>query len=147
MQISKVAIIGSTGQVGFALLRELSERNINVITIARSKSADIQCDLENPSGLQFLSELECDVIFHAAAFTNVELAETESNTAHTINAESTKIVAKVGAFSNIPLVYFSTEDVFAGLDGPYSETDSSNPFSVYAKTKLLGDHSIQHASK
>jgi dTDP-4-dehydrorhamnose reductase len=89
-------------------------------------------DVELPSpGLE-----RPDLILHAAAWTNVDLAEEHPQEAAAVNVGGTSHVAELGA----PLVYYSTDYVFDGTKGaPYIEADAPNPLSVYGRTKLHGE--------
>jgi len=77
-----------------------------------------------------------DLVLHAAAWTDVDGAETNPQEAAAVNIGGTQHAAELGA----PLVYFSTDYVFDGTKGdPYVESDAPNPQSVYGRTKLHGE--------
>ena len=81
-------------------------------------------------------EVEADVILHAAAWTDVDGAESDPQGAAAVNVGGTQNVAELG----VPLVYFSTDYVFDGRKTtPYVESDAPNPISVYGRTKLHGE--------
>lgn len=80
-----------------------------------------------------------DLVLHAAAWTDVDGAETHTAVAETVNVHGTRNVVALGA----PVVYFSTDYVFDGEKrAPYLESDEPNPLSVYARTKLAGEREI-----
>lgn len=79
---------------------------------------------------------ETSMIVHCAAYTDVEKAEQENGLCYAVNVEGTVNLARL----NIPMVYISTEYVFDGKKGNYSETDETNPVNFYAKTKLWGEY-------
>ena len=82
---------------------------------------------------------EVDLVLHAAAWTNVDGAETEPAAAELVNVDGTRNVAALGA----PVVYFSTDYVFDGSKrAPYVESDEPRPLSVYARTKLEGEREV-----
>jgi dTDP-4-dehydrorhamnose reductase len=84
-----------------------------------------------------VAEVEPDVILNCAAFHNVDECETEAETAWRINVEAVRSLASTG----VPLVHLSTNYVFDGeAPDPYSEEDAPSPRSVYALTKLAGEH-------
>jgi dTDP-4-dehydrorhamnose reductase len=92
--------------------------------------ADWDVALPPPRGL------EADLVLHAAAWTDVDGAETDPQGAAAVNVGGTKNVASLGA----PLVYYSSDYVFDGRKRePYVESDSPNPLSAYARTKLHGE--------
>jgi dTDP-4-dehydrorhamnose reductase len=77
---------------------------------------------------------------HAAAWTDVDGAEPDSDGAARVNVEGTRNVVELGA----PLVYYSTDYVFDGRKRePYVESDEPNPVSVYGRTKLEGEHQVR----
>ena len=79
---------------------------------------------------------DADLVLHAAAWTDVDGAESEPQEASAVNVGGTQHVAELG----VPLVYFSTDYVFDGTKRePYVESDSPSPQSVYGHTKLLGE--------
>lgn len=79
-------------------------------------------------------------MLHAAAWTDVDGAESDSGGAHRVNVEGTRNVVALGA----PVVYFSTDYVFDGQKRePYLESDEPNPLSVYGKTKLAGEREVR----
>jgi len=83
---------------------------------------------------------EVDLVLHAAAWTNVDGAETEPAAAELVNVDGTRNVAALGA----PVVYFSTDYVFDGSKhAPYVESDEPRPLSVYARTKLEGEREVR----
>jgi dTDP-4-dehydrorhamnose reductase len=80
-----------------------------------------------------------DLVLHAAAWTNVDGAESEQGAAEDANVAGTRNVVAGGA----PVVYFSTDYVFDGTKGdPYVESDQPNPLSVYGRTKLAGEREV-----
>jgi dTDP-4-dehydrorhamnose reductase len=81
-----------------------------------------------------------DLVLHAAAWTNVDEAESEQGAAEDVNVAGTRNVVAGGA----PVVYFSTDYVFDGTKGdPYVESDQPNPLSVYGRTKLAGEREVR----
>ncbi len=81
-----------------------------------------------------------DLVLHAAAWTDVDGAETDPDEAARVNVDGTRNVVAFGA----PVVYFSTDYVFDGAKrAPYVESDDPNPLSVYGRTKLDGEREIR----
>jgi dTDP-4-dehydrorhamnose reductase len=77
-----------------------------------------------------------DLVLHAAAYTDVDGAEADPQTAAAVNVGGTQHAAELGA----PLVYFSSDYAFDGTKRtPYVESDPPNPLSVYGRTKLHGE--------
>jgi dTDP-4-dehydrorhamnose reductase len=83
------------------------------------------------------------LIVNAAAFTAVDLAESEQSAAHSVNAVAPTVMAEEAARSAAVLIHFSTDYVFDGAKAaPYEEGDTTNPLNVYGRTKLLGEQGV-----
>ena len=81
-----------------------------------------------------------DVVLHAAAWTDVDGAESDPSGAARVNLEGTRNVVAIGA----PVLYFSTDYVFDGRKGaPYTPADEPAPQSVYGRTKLEGEQEVR----
>ena len=81
------------------------------------------------------------VVFHCAAFTNVDVAESEKTTSFAVNADGAKNVAKACKAVGARMVYFSTDYIFDGTKRtPYSPNDEPGPLSAYGESKLAGEH-------
>jgi dTDP-4-dehydrorhamnose reductase len=118
-----VLVTGAGGQLGTALCEEFGDARVVALT-----RADWDVALPPPDSLP-----EVDVVLHAAAWTDVDGAETQPQEAAAVNVGGTQHVAELDA----PLVLFSTDYVFDGRKRePYLESDAPNPLSVYGRTKL-----------
>lgn len=89
-----------------------------------------------------------DVIINAAAYTQVDKAESESEKAYAVNRDGALYIAQSAAVLGIPLLHISTDYVFDGIfpDGicrPYTEIDEPNPLNKYGASKLAGERAIQ----
>ncbi|MCB0748315.1 MAG: SDR family oxidoreductase, partial [Ignavibacteriae bacterium] len=78
-----------------------------------------------------------------AAYTNVDKCESEKELAWNINVNGVEYLAKYSVPSNAHLIHISTDYVFDGLAGPYSENDLPNPISYYGRSKLAGENVIK----
>ena len=83
--------------------------------------------------------LRPQVVLHAAAMASHEMCETNPQLAREVNADATRELARAAHDCGAAFVYISTDSVFDGSRGGYSEVDEPNPFSVYGATKLLGE--------
>jgi dTDP-4-dehydrorhamnose reductase len=120
----RVLITGAAGQLGRALAEEFP----HAVALSRD---DWDVEIPPPPELE-----PPDLVLHAAAWTNVDLAEQHPQDAAAVNVGGTAHAAELGA----PLVYFSTDYVFDGTKGvPYVESDAPNPLSAYGRTKLHGE--------
>src|SRR5207248_115704 len=90
-----------------------------------------------------LSALTFDVLINAAAFTNVDACETESDRAFLINAEAPGVLANLCGEKGAKLIHFSTDYVFDGEKrAPYTEEDQAKPISAYGESKLAGEKNV-----
>ena len=133
----KIIVTGSKGQLGSDIIAELQKNGIEAVG-ADLPETDIT-DYENIDKL--IAESNADGVIHCAAFTNVDLAETDSETCRKINYEGTKNIAESCKKHNIKLMYISTDYVFSGEGTQPFETDSPKaPCNNYGKTKLEGEN-------
>lgn len=138
----RIAIIGKTGQLARALIREGEAKGHMIIALDRealdltSSPAQIDTTIaELPSGL--------DAIILAAAYTNVDGAETDPDTAYAVNAAAPAAIAKACAKHDIPLVHISTDYVFDGqAETPYQPDDDADPLGVYGASKFDGELAV-----
>ncbi len=135
----KILLTGPTGQVGWELMRSLLPLG-EIITVDRR-----QADFNSPDSLRpLVRENRPDVIINAAAYTKVDQAEDEEDTARRINSDAPAILAEEAGKIRSLLIHYSTDYVFDGEKRtPYTETDSPNPLNAYGRTKLWGEQSIQ----
>ena len=101
----------------------------------------LQLDLESPDEMRKkLCAIDFNVLINAAAFTNVDLCETERDQAFRINTDAPRILAEICRDKKAKLIHFSTDYVFDGEKRePYRESDPANPISVYGESKREGE--------
>jgi len=132
----KVLITGASGMLGMDLKSRCERRGWRVEACPRS-SLDVTDQIAVESSL---SALRPDVVFHCAAYTAVDRAESEPEVARQINIDGTGNVALASASVGARMVYFSTDFVFDGAKGtPYVPDDPTNPLSVYGTSKRAGE--------
>lgn len=145
----KVAIIGSTGKVGEAIVNYLYENTdwelMLFSSTYRSEKNDngkhlIPIDYSDCNSLtnKFRS-LHPEIIINTAAMTNVDGCETDRNGAWLVNVDFVDCIAKVAYELNSKLIHISTDYIFDGNNGPYREFDQPNPISWYGYTKFIGE--------
>lgn len=139
----KVLITGGAGQLGAAMVRQLSPRHTLLVTTI--EDLDI-CDAAAVKGA--VTRARPDAIVNCAAYTDVDAAEDEPVKALRVNAFAVRTLAAAAATVNAALVHFSTDFVFDGeTDVPYSEADAPNPRSTYACSKLIGEWFAREAPR
>jgi dTDP-4-dehydrorhamnose reductase len=134
----KILVTGTNGQVGHALMRELTDHEL--ISLTRK-----DCDLTNPDQIrQLIDQYQPDLIINPAAYTQVDQAEDEPELAFEINRDAPRVMAEKAREYTIPFIHFSTDYVFDGQkEGAYTEEDLPNPLGIYGQSKLAGEEAIK----
>ncbi len=140
----KVLVTGANGMLGQDLCPMLEDEGFDVVEtdIHNLDITDLKC-VET-----VLKSEKPDYVIHCAAYTNVDKAEEDKETAYKINVTGTKNISDTCKQLNITLVYISTDYVFDGTKKEkYLPTDEPNPQSVYGQTKLDGEKAVQNCEK
>lgn len=134
----RILLTGSGGQIGRALTTALAPLG-SVIATDRSTF-----DMSKPEHIRTrVAALRPHVIVNAAAYTDVERAEVEEQSALTVNGISVGELAAAARESRVPLIHYSTDYVFDGTKSlPYVEEDEPAPLSAYGRSKLDGEHRV-----
>src|SRR5271157_2053118 len=129
-------VFGAAGQLGTELVRELQHRRFTVKAWDRS-----QVDITDPMAVQdALANCDAEVVFNAAAYNQVDVAEKEPQAAFLVNALAVRNLALACRQTDAQLVHFSTDYVFDGYARhPYVEEDPTHPLGAYAVSKLAGE--------
>jgi dTDP-4-dehydrorhamnose reductase len=139
-------LIGASGQVGSQMLHVLKADQCIVSSRNPGSNRELHLDLAslatNADVERILDGHSLNAIYCIAGMTNVEACEDLPELAHNINCRAPELLARVASKRGIPFVYFSTEYVFDGNDGPYSEDAPANPLSVYGKSKWQGEQAV-----
>ncbi|KFL33544.1 MULTISPECIES: dTDP-4-dehydrorhamnose reductase [unclassified Sulfurospirillum] len=136
-----ILVTGSRGQLG-SEIHELSCEYPNTYFFTDKEELDIT----NEKALsQYIEQHAIDVIINCAAYTAVDKAESDEDLADKINHHAVNFLATIAKAQNIKLIHISTDYVFDGTSHkPYLETDTTNPQSIYGKTKLSGENALLH---
>lgn len=144
----RILITGAGGLLGLSLAAELAPTYtvIGADRKALSSAAgfgSVQVELLAPdAAAKLLDETRPDAIIHCAALANVDACETDPDLAQRLNADLPGALAKAAARRGVQMVHISTDSVFDGERGGYTEEDATNPLSVYAETKLDGERQV-----
>lgn len=138
--MNKILVTGAKGMLGRDLCPTLEdagfetvETDIDTLDITDLSQVESVLNIEKP-----------DAVVHCAAYTNVNKAEEDIETAMKINAQGTENLAKICAKLDIPIVYVSTDYVFDGTKKEaYLPYDKTNPINAYGLTKLKGEEAVQ----
>jgi len=147
----RILIAGANGMLGQRVIEfYLSLADVELLaTSVEEKSflpgvEYIQCDIANRTEIKKIVRDFCpDFIINAAAFTNVDLSETERELAWKINVKGVEYLVEAARIIDSHLIHISTDYVFDGKNGPYSENDTPNPLGYYARTKLASENVLK----
>jgi dTDP-4-dehydrorhamnose reductase len=136
-------ILGGTGMLGRALMREARRRGQAALALSRG-----QADIADPVRLRYwMDSFRPDLVVNCAAFTKVDACEGEAREqAFRINGAAVGNIAEVAETAGARLIHVSTDYVFDGKGKrPYREDDPTGPLSVYGQSKLEGERrALQH---
>ena len=134
----KILVTGRNGQVGGALQHALAGLG-EIITLDRT-----QLDLTNVDATrEVIRTIRPNLIVNAAAYTAVDLAETDEALAYRINTEAPEVIAEEAKRLGAGMIHYSTDYVYdGGKSGAWLETDATGPLSAYGRSKLAGEQAI-----
>jgi dTDP-4-dehydrorhamnose reductase len=148
-----ILITGHTGMLGKDILEILKQnKNIEIIGLSRKKNNSLSikqieldlCQTEKITAI--LNYINPNTIIHTSAIVNLETCEKNKIQTHKLHIDATK---KIASFNHekTKFIYISTDSVFDGIKGNYSEEDIPNPLNNYAKTKFQGEITALKANK
>lgn len=132
----RAVVLGSDGQLGVELVRELRARGYAAMGWDRD-----EVDITDAAAVEHaIAGFDAEVVFNAAAYNQVDVAEEEPQAAFEVNALAVRNIALACRQMDARLVHFSTDYVFDGLARhPYAEDDPTHPLGAYAVSKLAGE--------
>lgn len=136
---TNILLLGADGQVGWELRRSL-------LTVGKVTAITRQdCSLTDASAISALvAKHQPDIIVNAAAYTAVDLAESESEQAYALNRDLPALLGELARQGDSLVVDYSTDYVFDGSkSAPYLENDDTLPANVYGTSKLAGLQALQ----
>ena len=138
-----ILVFGKDGQLGKAfkaIFTKRAEQQHPIQYVGRA-----ECDLANTDAITaLLNQAKPDLIINAAAYTAVDIAETEIDTAFAINAKAPEAMAIYAKGNGATFLHYSTDYVFDGSKKtPYVENDARNPLGIYGKSKAAGEEAIE----
>jgi dTDP-4-dehydrorhamnose reductase len=140
MKAERVLVTGAAGQLGQDVVLQLKRAGYEVLACDRQEM-DIT-DLHQCQ--QVIGDFRPSIVLHGAAYTAVDAAENDVDTAYAINATGTRNVGLAAEKIGAKLIYISTDYVFDGeAVAPYHEYDNTNPKSIYGKSKRAGECLVQ----
>ena len=134
-----ILVAGTTGQLARSLVDVGEQRAIPVVAVGRP-----ELDLENADSIyRAVRTVSPLAIVNAAAYTAVDMAESEPERAFAINRDGAGRLAATARFFRVPFVHVSTDYVFDGCKAsPYYESDDPYPLGAYGQSKLEGENAV-----
>lgn len=144
----KFFITGGSGLLG-ERLATITNNDYELVLSHNSNptSNTVKCDITDKNEVEkTITENKPDVIIHCAAMTDVDLCEDKIDLAYKINSEGTQNITKASEKIGAKIIYVSTDFVFDGKKGYYSEEEEVNPLGIYAKSKYDGEVQVKKYS-
>jgi dTDP-4-dehydrorhamnose reductase len=144
-----ILVTGATGLLGAAILLRAHELGKPVVALSNRHLLHLpgvdayRLDLTDFSATRkIITTLRPAVVIHCAAATNVDWCEDHAEQAHQLNVRVSSFLAELAREINAGFVYVSTDSVFDGEKGNYSEVDRPGPLNVYARTKFAAEQDV-----
>lgn len=135
--MTKYLVTGANGQLGYDVVRELREQGEPFVYQMSSNYMDVT---NRQRVLEVITKYTPNVIFHCAAYTNVDKAEHEQEKCYNVNVNGTRNIIEAAQKVGAKVIYPSTDYVFDGSkEGYYEIDDECNPLNHYGNTKYLGE--------
>lgn len=148
----RILVTGASGLLGLNLCLKYAHEHelsgvVNRRTLQDAPFPTVPLDLTDGDALKkVLDEKQPEYLIHCAAMADVDRCERDPEEAWRINAQAPAQLASLCAERNIGFLHVSTDAVFDGERGSYTEEDQPNPLSVYANTKLEGEQGVLAAN-
>jgi dTDP-4-dehydrorhamnose reductase len=139
------AVIGASGLVGWNIFQELIKYQRNVVGTYFRYPLDnmIPLDIRSVGDvMKFFENYQPEIIYLPAALTNVDWCEANPESSYQVNVLGTKNIVDAALAFGSKLVFISSDYVFNGQNGPYTEIDLVDPISVYGQHKIISEHHL-----
>jgi len=143
VSLLKIVVTGASGMLGHDVVRAARYVNHDVVALSHE-----DLDVVDAAAVERVMQAERpDVVVHCAAYTNVDGAQDDLDGAMAVNADGARNVAAAAAAVGASVIYPSTDYAFDGSkSSPYVESDETRPLSVYAQSKVAGEHEVAAAN-
>src|SRR3990172_6760975 len=148
---NRILVVGANGLLGQRLIAfYAAKENVELLGCSVedqptfSNVPYVRCDMAVREDVKkVVFSFYPDVIINAAAFTNVDLSETERETAWKINVKGVEYLAEACRTIDAKIIHISTDYIFNGLNGPYDENAKADPLGYYGRTKLASENALK----
>lgn len=152
----KILVTGANGLLGQILVKHLLKKEYEVVATGKGPSRLIVAAVEGysykdlditdgPAVEQFILEERPAVIVHAAAMTQVDQCELNKQDCYNVNVTATRFIIDAAKAVNAKFILVSTDFIFDGASGPYSESDQPGPVNYYGSTKLVAEKAVMES--
>ncbi len=146
--MKKLLVTGASGFLGHHILR-LFPGKYEVYGLYHKSSfalngiTSLQCDITNYIEIgNAIEDIEPEVVIHTAAISDANYCQQDQELSYTVNVESTKNLAGLCCDLQVPFLFTSTDLVFDGTKGMYTEEEARNPLSIYGEQKCLAEDAV-----
>ena len=143
----RILVIGANGFIGSYLFDLIKGKHDVTGTSTHDRNFEILNIAEFGKTSKFLHKINPDAIYLPAGITNLDYIENHQNETRKVNVLGTRNIANYCKVNNCKLVFFSSDAIFDGRKGPYSENDGPNPVSIYGKQKLEAENIVKKLDK
>ena len=138
----RVLVIGA-GFLGENIMEKFKNHMVIQTNLTKiNKNSHILDITDEKQVIDCFHDVKPSIVINCAANTNIDFLEINTTTAYSINGEGARNIAVTCKKSDIRLVHISTDGIFDGINGNYTEEDKPNPINVYAKSKVIGEENI-----
>ncbi len=148
----RILVTGSNGLLGQKIIKQLNDQQINYLATSLGENRFSECqnyqslDISNANRVQTIFEdFQPTHVINTAAITNVDFCEDNIDLCQKVNVDAVNILFEASQKIKAHFIHLSTDFVFDGQAGPYVETDTPNPLSVYAKSKHSSEQILIHS--
>ncbi len=132
----RIAVIGGEGQLGRELVKVLPD----ALPLTHTGRTGYQIDIADPGSVRRVMDvIDPEIIINAAAMTNVDLCEENKDLAFRVNGEAVRFLVREARKRGATFIQISTDYIFDGEQGNYSEKATPNPINYYGISKLIGE--------
>ena len=138
----RVLVIGA-GFLGGNIAEKFKDHIITQTNLTKiNKNSYILDITDEKQVVDCFHDVKPSIVINCAANTNIDFLERNTPTAYSINGEGIRNLAVTCKKSDVRLIHISTDGIFDGISGNYTEEDKPNPINVYAKSKVIGEENI-----
>lgn len=152
----KILVTGANGLLGQVLIKDLVDKKYTVVATGKGPSRLLMAALDNysykdvditngPDIEKFILAEQPSLIVHAAAMTNVDQCELNKQDCYNVNVTATRFILDAAKVIKARFIFVSTDFIFDGSSGPYTEADEPSPVNYYGGTKLVAEKAVMES--